>query len=131
MRPIADKEFGTGPGGLPGNDDLGATSAWLVWADLGLYPMIPGPMCWYFAAQVSFVTVHLANGNTLTIVGEGAGSTAPYIHGVQLGESAWNDLGCATRIFLVERPASRWTTNPIKAGNAQPGSAASFGLMHH
>jgi predicted alpha-1,2-mannosidase len=30
------------PAGLPGNDDLGATSAWYVWAALGLYPAIPG-----------------------------------------------------------------------------------------
>ena len=29
-------------GGLPGNDDLGATSAWAVFAQLGLYPEIPG-----------------------------------------------------------------------------------------
>ena len=34
--------FGTGPGGLPGNDDSGATSAWLVYAQLGLYPITVG-----------------------------------------------------------------------------------------
>jgi len=30
------------PDGLPGNDDLGATSSWAVLAMLGLYPAIPG-----------------------------------------------------------------------------------------
>jgi hypothetical protein len=35
-------QFTTGAGGLPGNDDLGATSAWYVWAALGLYPVTPG-----------------------------------------------------------------------------------------
>ena len=34
--------FSSQPGGLPGNDDLGATSAWAVFAQLGLYPEIPG-----------------------------------------------------------------------------------------
>ena len=34
--------FSTQPGGLPGNDDLGAMSSWLVFAQLGLYPEIPG-----------------------------------------------------------------------------------------
>ena len=34
--------FNSSSGGLPGNDDLGATSAWLVWAYLGLYPVTPG-----------------------------------------------------------------------------------------
>jgi predicted alpha-1,2-mannosidase len=34
--------FDTSPGGLPGNDDLGATSSWAVFAQLGIYPEIPG-----------------------------------------------------------------------------------------
>lgn len=36
------ERFGTGPGGLPGNDDSGATSAWLAFAQLGLYPITMG-----------------------------------------------------------------------------------------
>jgi predicted alpha-1,2-mannosidase len=38
---LADLFMAT-PDGLPGNDDLGATSAWIVFAQLGLYPEIPG-----------------------------------------------------------------------------------------
>jgi predicted alpha-1,2-mannosidase len=34
--------FTDSPGGLPGNDDLGATSSWAVFAYLGIYPEIPG-----------------------------------------------------------------------------------------
>ncbi|HEY9291307.1 MAG TPA: glycoside hydrolase domain-containing protein [Microlunatus sp.] len=32
-------QFGTGPGGLPGNDDSGGLSAWYVWATIGLFPL--------------------------------------------------------------------------------------------
>jgi len=32
-------QFGTGPGGLPGNDDSGGLSSWCVWASLGLFPV--------------------------------------------------------------------------------------------
>ncbi len=32
-------QFGTGVGGLPGNDDSGALSSWYVWASLGLFPL--------------------------------------------------------------------------------------------
>ncbi|MDR7278370.1 putative alpha-1,2-mannosidase [Catenuloplanes atrovinosus] len=32
-------QFGTGRGGLPGNDDSGGLSAWYVWASLGLFPV--------------------------------------------------------------------------------------------
>ena len=34
--------FRNSPGGLYGNEDLGATSAWYVWATMGMYPAIPG-----------------------------------------------------------------------------------------
>ncbi len=34
--------FSPKPDGLPGNDDLGATSSWVVFAQLGMYPEIPG-----------------------------------------------------------------------------------------
>jgi predicted alpha-1,2-mannosidase len=42
VRRVMTESFTTGAGGLPGNDDLGATSAWYVWAALGLYPVTPG-----------------------------------------------------------------------------------------
>ncbi|WP_433223878.1 GH92 family glycosyl hydrolase [Dactylosporangium sp. CS-047395] len=32
-------QFGTGPGGLPGNDDSGGLSSWYIWASLGLFPI--------------------------------------------------------------------------------------------
>ncbi|MFC7430758.1 MULTISPECIES: glycoside hydrolase domain-containing protein [unclassified Agrococcus] len=34
-----EHQFGTGPGGLPGNDDSGGISSWYVWATLGLLPV--------------------------------------------------------------------------------------------
>jgi putative alpha-1,2-mannosidase len=32
-------QFGTGAGGLPGNDDSGGLSSWYVWASLGIFPI--------------------------------------------------------------------------------------------
>jgi predicted alpha-1,2-mannosidase len=37
---IAD-EYGTGPGGLSGNEDAGQMSAWLVFSMMGFYPVCP------------------------------------------------------------------------------------------
>lgn len=42
VRRVLDEEFADTAGGLPGNDDLGATSSWYVWASLGMYPTLPG-----------------------------------------------------------------------------------------
>nr|WP_274387555.1 glycoside hydrolase domain-containing protein [Salsipaludibacter albus] len=36
---VVTNQFGTGRGGLPGNDDSGGLSSWLVWASLGLFPV--------------------------------------------------------------------------------------------
>jgi len=74
VRRIVDEGFLNNAGGLPGNDDLGATSAWLVWAYLGLYPVIPGTdILVVHGPQFPSIVVHLANGNALTIRGDGAG----------------------------------------------------------
>ncbi|WP_353810274.1 glycoside hydrolase domain-containing protein [Agromyces sp. SYSU T00194] len=36
---IVQQQFGTGRGGLPGNDDSGGLSSWYVWASLGVFPV--------------------------------------------------------------------------------------------
>ena len=38
---LIDPMYADAPEGLPGNDDVGQTSAWLVWSFLGLYPVDP------------------------------------------------------------------------------------------
>ena len=84
VRRILNEEFGTGPGGLPGNDDLGSTSAWVVWACLGLYPVVPGEdVLDLHGPLFPSATVHLADGGELIIAGDQAGSAAPYVQGVQ------------------------------------------------
>lgn len=39
---IIKEEFTTAPNGIPGNDDAGTLSAWLVFAMMGIYPDCPG-----------------------------------------------------------------------------------------
>lgn len=41
MRHVLEKRFFFGPAGLPGNDDYGAISSWLVFGYLGIYPLVP------------------------------------------------------------------------------------------
>lgn len=42
VRQIVAEEYGTGPGGLSGNEDAGQMSAWLVCSMIGFYPVCPG-----------------------------------------------------------------------------------------
>ncbi|MYV38937.1 glycoside hydrolase family 92 protein [Streptomyces sp. SID1328] len=52
VRRILDTVYGTGPAGLPGNDDLGTMSAWYVFSALGLYPQTPGSAALLLGAPV-------------------------------------------------------------------------------
>jgi predicted alpha-1,2-mannosidase len=42
VQKIIEEEYGTGPGGLSGNEDAGQMSAWLVCSMIGFYPVCPG-----------------------------------------------------------------------------------------
>jgi len=39
---LLETEYGTGPGGISGNDDAGQMSAWYVFGAAGFYPVCPG-----------------------------------------------------------------------------------------
>lgn len=39
VQAVVTQQFGTGRGGMPGNDDSGGLSSWYVWASLGLFPV--------------------------------------------------------------------------------------------
>ncbi|WP_201440903.1 glycoside hydrolase domain-containing protein [Saccharothrix sp. 6-C] len=54
-------QFGTGPGGLPGNDDSGGLSSWYVWASLGLFPVAGQNLFLVNAPAFARATVHLGD----------------------------------------------------------------------
>jgi putative alpha-1,2-mannosidase len=117
VRRIVHEEFSTRAGGLPGNDDLGATSAWLVWAYLGMYPVIPGTDVLVLnGPRFEKSVLSLANGQTLTINGAGAAGDAPFIQSLSVNGTpttqSWlryGDLGDATLDFtLGGTPNESW-----------------------
>jgi len=61
IRAAMDLYFGTRPGGLPGNDDAGALSAWFVFSAMGFYPVTPG-LAEYRLGSPLFerITIHLS-----------------------------------------------------------------------
>ncbi len=117
---IAQEAFNTTPAGLPGNDDLGATSGLYLWNALGMYPAVPGvggvvlgtPM---FRKAV----VHLGDGRTLLIRALGSGT---YVQKVSLNgtgyPSSWlplNSLQSGTtdlQFVLGAEPNKQRGTSP-------------------
>lgn len=60
VRDCVERYFNTSPGGLPGNDDTGTMSAWLVYAMMGIYPVSPGDPVYTISSPVfDKVTIRL------------------------------------------------------------------------
>lgn len=60
---VARTLYGTGPDGLPGNDDSGTLSAWLVFSMLGIYPITGWDHYLLSAPFFTEATVHLPGGD--------------------------------------------------------------------
>jgi predicted alpha-1,2-mannosidase len=113
---IEQQTFSTGPTGIPGNDDLGATSGVFVWNALGLYPGIPG-VAGFLVGTPMFpeATVHFADGRTLTIRRTGAGV---YVNAIAVDGQPYNDLW----LPLDKTPANATTTLHYTVQSAEPTS---------
>jgi len=90
IRDIVQDEYGIDPRGLPGNDDAGSTSAFLVLAMLGIYPIAPGDGMWTLTApRLPSATLHLHPGyypgGELVIATVGDPETQPWVQ-----SATWN-----------------------------------------
>ncbi len=85
VRRILNDLYKTGPDGLTGNDDLGATSVWYVWGALGLYPEIPGLGGFVIGSPLfPSVSITMGNGRKLTINAANAGANGTYIQSMKV-----------------------------------------------
>jgi len=117
---IRRETFTSRPDGLPGNDDLGATSGVYVWSALGMYPVIPGVGGLVLGTPTfPHVTMQLADGKTLEIISHGEGI---YVHKVSLNgvphTSAWLSLDALSakhnrlEFTLQSKPDPAWAAAP-------------------
>jgi len=62
VRSLIDTEYNTGFGGIPGNDDTGTMSSWLIYAMMGFYPDCPGNLNYQVCSPVfDKITISLDN----------------------------------------------------------------------
>ncbi|WOD42666.1 GH92 family glycosyl hydrolase [Hwangdonia lutea] len=75
---LINEYFTNKPAGLPGNDDTGTMSAWLIYSMMGIYPVSPAdPIYTLTTPRFNKITIHLDNryykNNTLVIDKNGTG----------------------------------------------------------
>ncbi len=122
VRAMAALAYGTGPKGLPGNDDLGTMSAWYVFSALGMYPQTPSRAEMLLSSpSFPMAQIKRRGGATITVTAPNASPQNVYIRGVRVGGRAWtkswlpaavlNDGG-DIRVDVSSVPDKRWGTAP-------------------
>jgi predicted alpha-1,2-mannosidase len=130
VRRILVEEYGTGPGGLSGNDDCGQMSAWYVLSALGFYPVCPG-VPYYEIGSPMFpeAVVHLPSGKDLIIRAVGVSAKNRYIQSASLGGRTSTKTWIAHQDLLQGgKLVFQMGPEPNKAWGSQPGDGPP-GLM--
>jgi predicted alpha-1,2-mannosidase len=118
MARVEKETFNTTPGGIPGNDDLGATSGVYLWNAMGMYPAIPGLGGVVIGSpRYAKTVIHLGDGKTLTINRHGSGI---YVQSLTLNGKPYASSWLPVKDFLnanttldftmSETPGSKWAT---------------------
>lgn len=80
---LVENRYGDGPDGLPGNDDAGTMSAWLVYAMSGFYTLAGAPDYLVGSPLLTRIVMHLSGGD-FTIEAPDASLGAMYVRGATL-----------------------------------------------
>ena len=79
--------------GIPGDEDGGGMSAFVVFSMMGFYPVTPGIPTYDIGSPVfDKTTIHLKNGKELVIVAHNNSHDNKYVQGIRLNGQALNQL---------------------------------------
>ena len=123
LREIMQKEYRTGRGGLPGNDDAGTMSSWYAWNALGLYPNA-GQDFYYIGSPIfARSEIDLGNNRKFSISAASASITNKYIQSATLNgrplNRAWlkhqEIIGGGKLVLQMGDKSSNWgnTNRPL------------------
>jgi predicted alpha-1,2-mannosidase len=106
--------------GIPGDEDGGGMSAFVVFSMIGLYPTTPGQPVYAFGSPVfRKVTIHLENGNTFVVSAPAADRSHKYIQSVSVNGQPWSRTwiphevvanGGTVALEMGDRPNRSWGT---------------------
>jgi putative alpha-1,2-mannosidase len=104
--------------GVPGDEDGGSMSAFVVFSSMGFYPVQPGiPMYTITSPVFSKVSIDLPNGRTFTLIAKNSSKTNKYIQSAKLNDkpltTPWfshDDLvnGGTLVLEMGEKPGKIW-----------------------
>ncbi len=95
VQQLIDANFGTNAAGIPGNDDTGTMSSWLMFAMMGIYPDCPGnPQYQVTVPAFDKVSIkldpHYYKGSEFVIQRLGKGGPSAFIKGMTLNGKTYD-----------------------------------------
>jgi predicted alpha-1,2-mannosidase len=122
IRMLLDTWFTNSPFGIPGDEDGGGLSGFVVFSSIGIYPVTPGIPAFNIGSPVfTDVTVKLQNNKTFRIIARNSNRQNKYIQGAALNGKKWNkpwfhwdDIKDGGELVLEmgSRPNYDWGSDP-------------------
>lgn len=107
--------------GIPGDEDGGGLTSFVVMSSMGIYPVTPGSRSYEIGSPLFEESViHLTNGKTFTIVAKGVSDDCKYIQSATLNGRPYNtthishdDIMAGGKLVLVmgASPEKNWGTD--------------------
>ncbi|MGN6314072.1 MAG: GH92 family glycosyl hydrolase [Rhodanobacteraceae bacterium] len=129
VRVAVDGLWKDAPDGIPGNDDLGEMSSWLVWAALGMYPEIPGRAELVLGSPLFPKAVIHREGGDVVIEAPDANDANLYVQSLILDgrphdqpwlPASFTEHGGHLRFTLGPQPDTHWGNDPANAPPSFP-----------
>ncbi|SHJ29311.1 GH92 family glycosyl hydrolase [Pseudozobellia thermophila] len=122
-RQVMDKFYRIGPGGLPGNDDMGSLSSWYVLSAMGIYPMAPGNTVYTIGSPLfEELSLQLPNNKTFTVRTSNNSRENVYIQSARLNGKPFNRTwitheeitkGAVLEFKMGPTPNKKWGTASV------------------
>lgn len=122
IRQMLDTWFRSDVMGVPGDEDGGGMSAFVVFSQLGLYPVTPGYAVYNIGSPVfTHASIRLSNGNQFEVVAHGASAANKYVQRAKLNGEELNRpwlshdevmKGGKLELVMDSAPNKQWGSDP-------------------
>jgi len=122
VRMLLDTWFTNSPFGIPGDEDGGGLSGFVVFSSMGFYPVTPGIPAFNIGSPVfTNVAVKLQNGKIFRVIAKKSNRENKYIQSAKLNGNEWNkpwfswdDIkdGGVLVLEMGSRPNYQWGSDP-------------------
>ena len=104
--------------GVPGDEDGGGMTSFVVWSSVGLYPVTPGKAEYAIGSPLfTEASLHLSNGKVFTVKAPNASRDNKYIQSARLNGKEWNSAflshdalmaGGTLELTMGDAPNKEW-----------------------